>query len=122
MPWAANEIKPNVQHWMESVQTARAFGSQCSTEDYLEIKLENLIENFDDQLKRLCSFLGENFAPSMIEFYKPENNSWNKTLSPPSNHYSSKRKELDPAEEELFWSLAGDLMRELEYEPTKVRR
>lgn len=115
MPWASNDVEQNARVWADSVRTAKSFGSQLPSDDYIEIRLESLRDNLPGQLKRLCTFLREDFSPTMCEYFKPENNSWGVELPPFNFNKKSTPEKMTNAEGELFWRVAGDVMLELGY-------
>ncbi len=57
------------------------------------MRYEELISEPKAVVERLCGFLGEPFAPQMLEFHKPENTTWGKRSQPSSNKPGAKLNE-----------------------------
>ena len=55
--------------WRRWVGTARAAGQRLEPERYLEVRLEQLIATPESVLRGICDFLGEQFAPEMLEYH-----------------------------------------------------
>jgi hypothetical protein len=53
--------------WRTGLRTGRRAGSRLGRERYLEVRLEEVLASPEAQLRRMCAFLGEDFAPSMLQ-------------------------------------------------------
>ena len=56
--------------WRTGLRTGRPAGSRLGPDRYLEVRLEELAAAPEEQLRRMCAFLGEEFAPSMLQSHK----------------------------------------------------
>jgi hypothetical protein len=63
----------------------------------------------------VCEFLSETYYPSMLEFHKPENNSWGMTAAPLDSKPVNKHRQLSWRERWMFERIGGPLLRELGY-------
>ncbi len=88
MPWAANSIVANAGIWKEC-NLAAARSSHRTT--YLLIRYEQLVSDPEQELIRICSFLGEDFTASMLA---PD-------TSPPANHTQMRPHQLAVTQERL---------------------
>lgn len=70
-PWVAGSVVVNARRWLRLNQAARKSRSQPG---YLEVRYENLVTDPESELRKICSFVGEEYEPSILV---PE-----KTLSP----------------------------------------
>ena len=48
------------------MRTGRRAGSRLGPDRYLEVRLEELLSSPEKQIRRMCAFLGEDFAQSML--------------------------------------------------------
>lgn len=59
------------KYWQQYVEAARSAGSRLGKRIYLEIKYEDLLEEPEEQLRKVCEFLGEEYSPALLEYEKP---------------------------------------------------
>jgi hypothetical protein len=110
-------VRVNSREWIRHVKGGQRYGKQLSENRYIEVRFEKLLNDPEAVLKRLCIFLGEPYDPKMLDFHKPENNSWGIRLSPLKKKVETgKNKDLSLFERYRFKKLAGDLMKELGYD------
>lgn len=55
--------------WRTGLRTGRRAGSRLGPNRYLEVRLEELLSSPEEQLRRMCAFLEEEFDPSLLHFY-----------------------------------------------------
>ena len=55
--------------WRTGMRTGRRAGPRLGPDRYLEIRLEELLSSPEEQLRRMCVFLGEDFDQSLLHFY-----------------------------------------------------
>lgn len=114
--WAPGNARWSVRRWIHSVQAGRGFGRGLGPRLYCEIRYEDLLDEPRPQLERVCEFLGEPFAEQMLEFDKPQNNSWG--IEQPALQPKSAQRNYRPlslAERTTLWWLAAPLLKELGY-------
>lgn len=92
----------------------------------LRIHYEDLINQPESEIKRICSFLSEDFEPTMLEYHTTQaaktssslSESWKNVASPIIANNSNKyRNELSAKEICLIERVTGDLMLYLGYQP-----
>ena len=52
--------------WRTAIRTGRRAGSRLGPSRYLEMRLEELLSSPEEQIGRMCAFLGEDFDQSML--------------------------------------------------------
>lgn len=52
--------------WRTGVRTGRRAGSDLGPGRYLEVRLEDLLSSTEEQIRRICAFLGEDFDQSLL--------------------------------------------------------
>ena len=116
--WAPNDVRINAREWIRHVEAGRKHGRKLTPKRYIEIRFEDLVDNPEEPLKKLCDFLDEKYDPRMLEFHLPANNSWGIELRPlQKKNDIGNHKELNFLEKWRFRKLAGPLMTELGYYP-----
>jgi len=55
--------------WRNGMRTGRRAGLRLGPDRYLEIRLEELLSSPEDQIRRMCAFLGEDFDQSLLQFH-----------------------------------------------------
>jgi sulfotransferase family protein len=55
--------------WRTGMRAGRRAGSLLGPDRYLEVRLEELLSSPEEQLRRMCAFLGENFDQSLLHFH-----------------------------------------------------
>jgi hypothetical protein len=108
--------------WKREVRAARRFGR---THPYHELRYEDLVEQPELRLREVCAFLGLEYEPGMLEYHRREDPSLYadhpRLAEPPVRDTRSWRREMRPADAELFEAIAGDLLAELGYERAHPR-
>ncbi|MGH2753617.1 MAG: sulfotransferase family protein [Actinomycetota bacterium] len=72
--------------WRSKVEKGRACGRLLSMERYFELRLEDLIEDPEEQLQAICDFLEERYSPAMLDY--PSR--MTQRVSRPQNHHLTK--------------------------------
>lgn len=55
--------------WAWKVRTGRRQGRALGAHRYVEVRLEDLVENPEATIRAVCEFLGEPFTPSMLDYH-----------------------------------------------------
>ena len=108
--------------WRREVRAAQMFGR---THPYHEVRYEDLVEQPESRLHDVCAFLGLEYEPAMLEYHRREDPSLYadhpRLAEPPVRDTRSWRRDMRPADVELFEAIAGDLLTELGYERAHPR-
>jgi hypothetical protein len=119
--WAPKTIHTAARYWLEDL--AHSFSAEIywGNEKILKVKYEDILQNPESNLKKLCAFCGIKFYSSMLEggnFKSPilTSNQHRLVGSPPDQtRILSWQKELNSRQIEIFESLAGDVLNYLGY-------
>ena len=79
--------------WESYVGAARSFGRDLGGGRYLEVSYEALLEDPGSGFREICGFVGEEFAPEMLDYYS---GSLEKKLIPSDNVPRYLKKTFDP--------------------------
>jgi hypothetical protein len=115
MPWAPRRIRWSIGTWVDSVHAGREAAQALRPSQYTEVRYEDLTREPEQLLRQLCDFLGEPFAPQMLEFHKAEKNTWKADLKPIQKKPVNTYPDLGFWHRLIFSHRAGPLMRELGY-------
>ena len=115
MVWAPRKIRWSTRAWVESVRAGREAGGELAPDLYREVRYEELTARPEEVLRDVCRFLGEPFVPELLEFHKPEKNTWGSDSPALQKKSLGRYKELGWIERLVFNRLAGPLMQELGY-------
>ena len=115
MLFGPRDIRWSTKRWIESVQAGRVSGEKLPKGQYLEIRYEDLLRNPEQILKQLCEFVREPWMPQMLDFHKPENNSWHLKHQPFQEKPIHNYRKLRLFEKIIFSWYAFRLMQELGY-------
>ena len=106
--------------WRTEVASARQLGRRVGGARYLEVRYEELVDDAEAVLERICGFAGLPYEPTMAQYTgsvdvsaKPHQQM---LLQPPTTGVRDWRVEMPAADVESFEHVAGDLLRELGYE------
>ncbi|MEQ8523057.1 sulfotransferase [Gracilimonas sp.] len=58
------------RRWREYVEAHEQCKRELSAEQYMMLRYKDLIEDTEGLLKNICAFLGVDFQPQMLEYYK----------------------------------------------------
>lgn len=133
------EIQTQASYWRDCVLSARRAG--LGHNDYLEVRYEDLIQNTEATLTRVCAHVDLKFEPEMLNYYQraPERLQEHKGRTLPdgtvfltqqqrleqqqrttkpldASCVSSWKRIMDADERRSFQLVAGDLLEELGYE------
>jgi len=102
------------RRWLEYLSAAEEARASLGDQAFLQVRYEDLVSDPKQELRRICSFLGEEFAPSMLVSYQDkrtyhadQRNARNLRL-PVMSHNSGKwRTEMTARDLRIFEALAG---------------
>jgi hypothetical protein len=118
--WGTKSIDEGALYWRKRVTAARRAGAELGPERYLEYKHEELLDDPEVQVRRICSFLQLEFDPSMLRYYENRKPSraphMQHLVKPPTKGLRDWREQMAPQDVRIFELIAGDLLQELGYE------
>ena len=111
--------------WKRRVTAGREAGAALGPDRYIESRFEELIDDTESAVRRLCVFLGLPFDPQMLTYYERAGDIVSTTavpdrhkdiFLPPTKGLRDWRLELSDDQVARFEALAGPLLTELGYE------
>jgi sulfotransferase family protein len=109
--------------WRTEVAGARGLGRRVGAR-YLEVRYEELVEDAEPVLRRVCGFAQLEYEPAMLDYAdhvdvsaKPHQQ---RLKQPPTSGLRDWRKQMSASDVAAFEHVAGDLLRELGYETSHV--
>jgi hypothetical protein len=124
--WPHEPVTTAALWWERNVRLGREAAEQLPDGWYHELRYEDLVERPAERCAGLCSFLGLAPADEMLRFHEgktkrmegvPSKRQW----LPPTPGLRDWRREMEPADVELFEAVAGDLLETLGYERGRPR-
>lgn len=112
------------RRWREYVEMHQKLQNELPEDQYMMLRYQDLIEDSEGMLKRICVFLGVDFQPEMMEYYNREEKgfaegekAWKKgTLKPIQKNKNEEWKSaLKPWQIALVESTAGSKLEEMGY-------
>lgn len=113
MGWAG-EPTHGADYWLEPTRRWLAMRDQLPTDEFVEVRYEDLLSEPQGTLDRCCRLIGEQFDPRMLSFH--ESSSYQPL--DPSLAYQWKLK-APRREAELIEVACGDLLDQFRYERTQ---
>ena len=130
VPWGNSNVIDGTLTWRSDVEAIHRAGHSLSASRYIEIAYEALVEHPSKTLKTLCSFLGEQFEPQMLEYMLkvdelilPRDRPYHRHLAEkpsPGLIYKWKR-EMSEQDRAVVEYLSGKHLRRLGYEISGAR-
>jgi len=110
--------------WKDGQQAALAFRQQRTGDQWFDIKYEELVRNPVDHLRRLCTFLGEEYTDALMAFHTTPTakrrgatkDNWALAHPISDRHVGIYREQLSLRDQKIMSWVAGDMLRELGYE------
>jgi Sulfotransferase family len=105
--------------WRTEVAAARRLGRRVG-ERYVEVRYEDVVDDVESVLRRICAFAGLEYEPGMTDYAgnvdvsaKPHQQ---RLKEPPTKGVRDWRSQMPAAAVAAFEHVAGDLLHELGYE------
>ena len=124
MPWGPTNIKQAAEWWATHVRLGCAMGRMLDSEQYMEVRYEDLVADPELKLKEICEFLEVEFEPGMLEFYRdakqfvPQHllyQHYNADKAANSSRVEAWRNELSALDCVIFQQIAKDVLIDLDY-------
>jgi len=113
-PFGPKHVYQVARRWVEYLSAAEEAQAVLGEQAFLPVRYEDLLADPEPQLRRICAFLGEDFAPEMLTFYTDETayptdgrNLRNLKRPVLSNNTGKWRTQMSPRELRIFEALAG---------------
>lgn len=124
-PWGPNDIIQAADWWGKYVMVGRRMGAILGKDRYIEVKYENLVLDPENELKIICSFLGEEYSPEMLTYYNKSDQAIPESKRTQHYNYSAKpdvsrvyawKRETYRYDALIFNRHSGGMLKELGYE------
>lgn len=113
MGWVGN-VYEGAQYWVDAERRWDRLARQVGEEQCMTIRYEELVVDPEQELARVCQFLGLDYSASMLKIESDT------TYSRPNNKYANQwKKELSAKEVEWVEARCGDLMTARGYQATQ---
>lgn len=106
-------VYPLACRWQRYLLAAEEARANLGDQAFLQVRYEDLVQSPELELRRICTFLGEDFAPSMLAFqdrhpfHADQRNARNLCLPVMSQNAGKWRTQMTPREVRIFEALAG---------------
>lgn len=119
--WSQDRVSTIALWWEQLVLQARCDGAELRGSLYYELHYEDLLAEPEATCRDLCTFLGIDYAPSMLGFHQGKTKRdpglrAKQAWLPITPGLRDWHKQLDRQDVERFEAIAGHLLRDLGYE------
>jgi hypothetical protein len=115
-------VYPLARRWQQYLSAAEEARASLGDKAFLQVRYEDLVRDPELELRRICGFLGEEFAPSMLAyhqdnstFHADQRNARNLGHPVMSQNVGKWRTEMTPREVRIFEALAGASLEQYGY-------
>ena len=124
-PWGPSTVGQAALYWRSRVGRGRTAGATIGTRRYLEASYENLVDDPETEVRRICEFLDLGFEPEMLQYqsaaesfiassHQPE--AFTALVRPPTSGLRDWSNAMSEDDVALFEAIAGGLLTDLGYE------
>lgn len=105
------------KYWQQYVDTGQEYGQKLGSNQYLEIRYEDLLQDQIKTIKSVCKFLNEEYNESVINFKKASVQGKTPLLQQAVNmdNFGKWRKNMSARQIRIFESAAGDTLKRNNY-------
>jgi hypothetical protein len=106
------------EYWESYLEKGRAFGAQLPSDQYMELRYEDLLAQPEDSMQRICAFLGETYSPELFAVESVDDPGKTPLVHEPlkADNAGKWRSKMTPAQIRAFESVAGKTLREFGYD------
>lgn len=130
MPWFTGDIYAAALTWREAVDTGRRLADRLGPETFYEFRYEDLVAESEDELVKLCAFLGEEYDAEMTKAYRharrtvPSERTWHLRTheAPNTRQVGAWRERMEDRDADLVEHVLADRLGVHGYELTGVPR
>jgi len=123
MPWFGGTPHDAISAWCHAVDQGALWQRRLGPANWHELQYEHLVADPETELRRLCTFLGEDFDPSMVQRSEvprvavPKRKTWHTRTRRPMDSVSvaGYREGLTPTELALMERVAGERLERFGY-------
>jgi hypothetical protein len=114
-PFGPKHVYQAAHHWVRYLTNAEAAGAVLGEGAFLPVRFEDLLDDPERELRRICAFLAEDYDPAMLNYYGqdvpyPTDARNSALLRRPvlGDNYGKWRTRLTLREQRIFEAIAGD--------------
>lgn len=106
------------EYWESYVEKGHIQGSSLPSDQYLELRYEDLIAQPEDTMKKLCAFLGEDYSADLFDVATADGPSKTPLVHKPlqADNAGKWRGKMTQSQIEAFEGVAGNTLREFGYD------
>lgn len=110
--------------WKEEQEASLKLADKIGENRVLKIRYEDLLHNPENELQKICRFIGADYNPVAMDYYHSEESHktahsgvmWENVEKPViSDNFNKFKKELSPEDIRIFELVAGDTLEKLGY-------
>ena len=124
LSFGPNTVFASARRWRRSVMHGLRFAEANNGLIYA-LKYEDLVVDPEKHLREICHFLGEEFEPAMLEFYKKPgevlHHHQNTARQVNTSRKDRWKRELTRRQVRVYEAIAGDVLGKLGYEVTNPK-
>lgn len=130
LPWGPKDLIGAAEWWNEYIRLGCSVGAVLGKDKYTEVKYEELVQEPERELRRLCEFVGEEFDERMLNYHQSSNvaipesrktQHHNSNEPPKKSRTFAWKKEMSSTDVDLFSDYAKHSLKAVGYEvPTKT--
>ena len=129
--WMSNNLPRLAHDWWWKTTLCHKVGSVRGAKFFLEVKYEDLVIETESTLRKICQFLGESFAPEILNFtdtvarnVPKKSQEWhqNSMRAPDPSKLAVWKNKLSTADRIIFEQNAGSALDLFGYERENLRR
>jgi hypothetical protein len=125
--WGPSTMADAALYWKSRVGRGRDAGRRLGSTRYREVRYEDMVDDPESVTRDLCTFLGLDFHPEMLEFHRrgeefaaatPHPDAFRGLAQPITKGMRDWRTQMGPDDVALVEAIAGDLLSDLGYDVT----
>jgi Sulfotransferase family len=123
LPWGPKNAWQAGLKWRRDVEAGCRSGATLGEPHYMEIRYESLVDDANDQLKRVCRFLDLSYEPSMLtpddkalRKLRHNKEAHTRSVMAPMKGLRDWRRQMHDSDVRAFEAVAGDVLTALAYE------
>lgn len=130
LSWGPKDIIQAAEWWQYHVVLGRRMGAMLGNNRYTEVSYENLVSKTENELERLCEFIGVDYSTEMLNYYRKPLDSipdsrkkqhYNADSPPKKDRIAAWKKEMPPSDVSIFNHYAARALRECRYEVSDLK-
>jgi hypothetical protein len=130
MSWGPDDIIEAAEWWNLYILLGRRMGSILGKKRYAEVYFEELVQQPEKELRKLCSFLEEEYYPQMLDYHRSNEKSipastkqihYNIESKPMKSRTFAWKSEMTSYDVAIFNRYAGKMLAETNYEIPEIK-